>query len=982
MKIRTFVSLAPSTARALVQSILSTTQRGDSQSGSSHHAEPTMTFEREFSHLFAESTDVTATPETVMTHVLDFANYGDWFTLHSGWPSPPPSSLSVGDTFEQNARIMGTPVRLSWTVTTLTDFSLAIEGTGPMGAHAAIGITATPHNSSGTTVTVTNGFHSDALKGPMGAIVSRAMRTATVESLANFRTVLGDTEDASALPARPKPTIPPKPEPVLHLPSGTTIDPWTPVIVGVGQVTHNPDDGSRDPMELAVSAAQRALDDATHPTLPAQRTRVSTVPSTSWSYGDHQSAILANELNIVSPDLAQSAPLGGDGPLRLVNNAADAITHGEIDFAVISGAEAFASLSRHGTNDTWNRDTTTPFAPLRLGSDRSGNNHAEEETGLLTPTVMYGLMDTALRGRLGHTIADHREKITRLWAGFSTVAANNPYAWIREQLSADDIGKPTESNRPIATPYTKLMTANITVDQGAAVVIASAAAAHEAGIPQEQWVFVHAGAYADEEWFVSERHTLGEVPAIGAIGDALTQHLGAPVSDADHIDLYSCFPFAVYAAARELNLPLDDPKKPLTCTGGLTFAGGPLNNYATHGLASVTAAVRNNPGSTGLATALGWYATKHAATVVSTNPPRQQFRDLNVGTRMQRPAARSVTATHTGSATVETYTVTYSPDGAPEAVIFSALLEDGTRWISRSTDSELIAQALETDLIGATLDNRGALTVEGGNQPDRVNTIIDSTVKDPLLKVQWEGPLCILTLNRPEVRNAINLELALALERAIDDFEADSEAIVAILTGVGQDFCTGMDLKAAAQGQYPIAPSRGLLGITGRPPQKPIIAAVEGNALAGGCEIALACDLIVAAKDATFGLPEPKRGLVAAAGGVLRLAQRLPRPIALEMALTGEPIAAPRVHQLGLINAVARPGTALKVARELAGKIAPNAPLSLQLSKQIVDEWHDWPTNEAYGRQSDIASEASFSADAQEGIAAFDEKRTPNWTGR
>jgi acetyl-CoA C-acetyltransferase len=232
------------------------------------------------------------------------------------------------------------------------------------------------------------------------------------------------------------------------------------------------------------------------------------------------------------------------------------------------------------------------------------------------------------------------------------------------------------------------------------------------------------------------------------------------------------------------------------------------------------------------------------------------------------------------------------------------------------------------------------------------------------------------------VRNAIDLDLALRLERAIDAFEADPTARVAILTGAGGDFCTGMDLKAAAQGQFPIAPKRGLLGLAAQPPVKPLIAAVEGYALAGGCELALAADLIVASKSASFGLPESKRGLVAAAGGVLRLAQRLPRNTVLELTFTGDPVTAQRLYDLGIVNRVVKPGTALAAARELGLRIAQNAPLSIRLSKEIVDGSPDWKAAEAFDRQTEIASAASYSDDAAEGVRAFTEGRDPNWTGR
>ncbi|MFE2995190.1 crotonase/enoyl-CoA hydratase family protein [Nocardia sp. NPDC059246] len=248
--------------------------------------------------------------------------------------------------------------------------------------------------------------------------------------------------------------------------------------------------------------------------------------------------------------------------------------------------------------------------------------------------------------------------------------------------------------------------------------------------------------------------------------------------------------------------------------------------------------------------------------------------------------------------------------------------------------------------------------------------------------IERRGHVMIITINRPQVRNAINLATALGLERAIDAYEGDSNARIAILTGAGGYFSAGMDLKAAARGEVPVTEKRGILGIVSQPPRKPLIAAVEGPALAGGCELALAADLIVAASDSTFGIPEVKRGLVAVGGGVLRLSQRLPRAIAMELALTGDPITAARAAELGLINEVAAPGKALEAALALAERIAVNAPLSIDASKQIIEQAPDWSVAEAFGKQGQVAAAALSSQDAGEGMRAFVEKRPPVWQGR
>ncbi|WP_040799629.1 crotonase/enoyl-CoA hydratase family protein [Nocardia higoensis] len=248
--------------------------------------------------------------------------------------------------------------------------------------------------------------------------------------------------------------------------------------------------------------------------------------------------------------------------------------------------------------------------------------------------------------------------------------------------------------------------------------------------------------------------------------------------------------------------------------------------------------------------------------------------------------------------------------------------------------------------------------------------------------VERRDAITVLTIDRPEARNAVDLATAKAIEAAVDAFEEDAEARVLVLTGAGGSFCAGMDLVAASKGEMPMTQKRGPLGITAKPPVKPMIAAVEGFALAGGFELALAGDLIVAASDAQFGIPEVKRGLVAAGGGVLRLTQRLPRPIAAELALTGGRISADRLYQLGLVNRVTEPGGALAVAMELAAEIVAAAPLSVAASKRIIDESPDWTQAEAFAKQGEIALPALFSKDAAEGALAFAEKREPKWQGR
>ena len=244
------------------------------------------------------------------------------------------------------------------------------------------------------------------------------------------------------------------------------------------------------------------------------------------------------------------------------------------------------------------------------------------------------------------------------------------------------------------------------------------------------------------------------------------------------------------------------------------------------------------------------------------------------------------------------------------------------------------------------------------------------------------GRVLLITLNRPDARNSVDAELAQGIAAALDELDGDAELQAGVLTGAGKGFCAGMDLKAFVRGESPYVEGRGFAGIVQRAADKPLIAAIEGFAVAGGLEVALSCDLIVAGRNAKLGIPEVKRSLVAAAGALLRLPQRIPYHVAMELALTGDPISAERAYELGLVNRVADDGGAVDAALELAEAIASNAPLALAASKRIVQEAPGWPPDEAWERQGAISGPVFVSEDAREGATAFAEKREPVWQGR
>lgn len=251
-----------------------------------------------------------------------------------------------------------------------------------------------------------------------------------------------------------------------------------------------------------------------------------------------------------------------------------------------------------------------------------------------------------------------------------------------------------------------------------------------------------------------------------------------------------------------------------------------------------------------------------------------------------------------------------------------------------------------------------------------------------LVLTERRGHLLVITINRPEVRNAFDLATADAMSKAVDRLDEDPELRVGVLTGAGGHFSSGMDMTAFLAGDVPYVAHRGIFGIVNEPPRTPLVGAVEGAALAGGFELMLVCDLVVAARDVELGINEVKRGTCASAGGLMKLPHRVPMAVASELALTGKSISAQRALELGLVNRICAPGAALEQAMELAKSVAANAPLALTASKRVLNQTLDWTSEEAWGKQGEIVGPIWDSEDAREGSRAFKEKRPPQWKGR
>ena len=488
----------------------------------------------------------------------------------------------------------------------------------------------------------------------------------------------------------------------------------TPVIVGVGQTQTKPASADEivEALDLMVDAVRLAVDDSgSGDRLLKQTQSVRVVESLSWRTAD-PGALVAERLGI-SPTESILTATGGNSPQMLVNATAAAIQAGELEVALIVGAEAMYSRRQARKLEQRAATTTqpegTPSAQL-MGENKMGSHAAELARSLAMPTQVYPVFENAVRAARGESVEEHQRTISELWSRFSEVAAKNPNAWSPQARSAEEIRTTSADNRMISFPYPKLMNANMQVDQGAALLLCSAEAARAAGVSEEKWVYPISGADATDHWFISERENLYSSPAIRAAGLAALGLAGLTVDEVAHIDLYSCFPVAVQIAAAELGLPLD---RQLTLTGGLTFAGGPGNNYVTHSIATVVERLRAEPDTLGMVTALGWYVTKHAVGIYGTNPPSAGFRKSRPQEQVDSSPRREVVEEHDGAVKVESYTVHHDREGAPETGVVACLLEDGRRAWGTTTDADLMRALTTEDLVGrpATLRADGTVDV-------------------------------------------------------------------------------------------------------------------------------------------------------------------------------------------------------------------------------------------------------------------------------
>src|SRR5690348_16279955 len=791
--------------------------------------------------------------------------------------------------------------------------------------------------------------------------------------------------------------------------SQLSVDPRTPVVVGVGQASErlgDQDYQGRSPVDLAAAAAREALADtgadpgavaAAIDTVAGIRQFENSFPRARAPLGrsDNYPRSVAGRI-AATPARAVLEVSGGQAPQHLVNEFARVIAAGDSEVTLIFGSEAISTIEHFARQpDGQDKPDFTEHAEGSLedrGYGLSGMMSRHQAAhGLTGAPSQYALIDSARRARLSLSRAAYATAMGELFEPFTKVAAANPHASAPVERTAAELVTPTAQNRPIADPYTRYIVTREKVNQGAAVLLMSVAAARRLGVPQDRWVFLP--GHADlRERDLMDRADMSAGPASAlAVRHALGV-AGIGPDELSAIDLYSCFPAPVFNICDSLGLAAGDPRG-LTLTGGLPFFGGPGNNYSMHAIAEAVQRARSAPGSYVLVGANGGVMSKYSAGVYSATPaPWTPDRSADLQAEIDGWDAPEQAYVADGPAVIETYTVKHARDGGRTGIVVGRLDRDGRRVIARGDDPELL------DLLTAAKEPIGQpVYVRSSGTGNRVTTTrarMDALFppRPAVLKDRYEhvlvrrdGHLLEVTINRPESRNRLHPMANDELDHVFDAYFADDDLWVAILTGAGDKaFSAGNDLVYSASGQPMWVPKNGFAGLTSRPSMpKPVIAAVNGFAMGGGCEIALACHLVVADETARFALSEVRVGLVAGAGGLVRLPRTVPAKLATEMILTGRRLTAAEALAHGLANRVVPAGTALDGARALAAEIGEGSPTSVRVSLRIMEETRGIPdVIEAVSYPSPALYDLMASEDSLEGVLAFAQKRKPQWRNR
>ena len=474
-------------------------------------------------------------------------------------------------------------------------------------------------------------------------------------------------------------------------------NPNTPVVIGVGQFLNHIEtlEQAVEPLDMMMTALRRAEADAEVGPFLGQAQSVRVVRG-MWNYENPAGAI-AERIGASGAETAGTL-IGGNQNQVLMNLTAREILAGKFELVLIAGAENGYSAGKARRTGATLPQSKAPGRPDRtIGAAQQPEHHEYEVAkGISRAIQVYPMYDNAIRHARGETLEEHLARVSELWARFNDVAQGNPNAWVRHNMTAEEIRTASPRNRQISFPYTKFMNANLSVDMAAALIVCSLRKAQQLGVAEEKLVYPLSGAEGYDHFSASVRDNFHTSPGIRITGQRALELAGVEVSELDFVDLYSCFPSAVQVAAAELGL---GEERPLTVTGGLTFGGGPLNNYVMHSIARSVELLREKPGGYALVTANGGNLYKHAHGVYGSAPPESDFRSADVKQEIAALPARECLPAYEGEATIESYTAMYAED-EPRIGHVSCLTPAGERTWVNVEDADLVRSMVSEEFCG------------------------------------------------------------------------------------------------------------------------------------------------------------------------------------------------------------------------------------------------------------------------------------------
>ena len=476
----------------------------------------------------------------------------------------------------------------------------------------------------------------------------------------------------------------------------------SPIIVGAAQYKQPKDTAQPlDPLSLIEKTCRMAFTDSGVEELKEFIDSVYMININSWSYEDAPGEL--SKIIGVKPVQKVFLPDGGDSPQMLVNRAAKAIATGKSQAILITGGEASYSIYRARKGEitlNWPEKKTPKYMEDNLWN---GTNDFENKYGMIFPSCSYALFESALRGKSGRSLEEHRVHMGKIFERYSRIASKNPYAWSQKSYTADEITIPSPQNRKVIYPYTKRMCSNLFVDQSGALIITSEEIAEKLNIDPASWVYLMGGADFKNIFNISQRPKLYDSPAARKGSQIALEQAGLSLGDIDVFDIYSCFPSIVQIITNEMGLSDNDPRD-LTITGGLPYFGGPWSNYSLHAIITAVDIIRKNRSKRIMIVANGGYNTKQSFGIYGNKPPVmpwQERDDKEIQKEILRVSLSDPVKEANGQLTIEAYTIYYERDGRPKRGIVIGYLEDGSRTFARIEDEPERLEELENqDLIG------------------------------------------------------------------------------------------------------------------------------------------------------------------------------------------------------------------------------------------------------------------------------------------